>query len=231
MLWSDSDQLASARTALARDGLVQIRNYLDPDEAERLRTELAQNNQWDLALTGPQGPVSIEAQELRSQSASEQGRMMEMVRRQSRQGFSFLYLRRNVVPGDSPIARTWGSLIGSEKFIQGMRELTGDTSLVRADAHACLYRPGHFLRTHDDLYPGKKRRFAYVMNLTRDWSADWGGLLHFVDDQGRPDAVLAPHFNSLNLFRVPRQHFVSQVASYARRSRLSITGWLFAGDG
>ena len=37
---------------------------------------------------------------------------------------------------------------------------------------------------------------------------------------------MVPHFNLLNLFAVGQPHGVSQVATYAPRPRISVTGWL-----
>ncbi len=215
---------------LAARGRSQMQGFLDPAAAETLRAELEGLDSWDLALTGPQGPTAIGAAELERMSGSARGRLMETLRRQSRAGFSFIYQRRDVVPGEDPVALDFARWIGTSEFIDLMRRLTGDPELVRADAHASRYGPGHFLRTHDDTYQGKDRRFAYVLNLSLEWQPDWGGLLHFVDPAGKPVDCFAPDFNSLAIFRVPQHHFVSQVAGYARFKRYAITGWLFAGN-
>ncbi len=214
---------------LAAVGRTQLQAFLEPASAEALYVELDAITAWDLALTGPQGPTAIDAAELTTLSAARRARIMETLRRQARAGFSFVYQRRDVVPGETPVAADFGRWIQSAEFLKRMHRLTGDSELTRADGHASLYAPGHFLRTHDDTYSGKNRRFAYVLNLSRGWQPDWGGLLHFVDPAGRPVECFAPDFNSLAIFRVPQDHFVSQVASYARGKRYAITGWLFAG--
>ena len=87
------------------------------------------------------------------------------------------------------------------------------------------YRPGQFLRMHDDKSHDEDRAFAYVINLGRNWEADWGGLLQFVDDRQNVVETFTPHWNSLSLFRVPQAHQVSQVAPWAGDHRYSITGW------
>ncbi len=219
------DRAAIAQT-LDRQGYVQVDSFLDPASATPLADELNEQTQWDLSITGPDGPMAVSADELKALNPAARARLSENLRRQSRSGFSFSYLRRDVVPADNPICASWANWLASTECMSAWRELTGRPSLQRADAHACLYQPGHFLRTHDDTYSGKQRRFAYVMNFTKTWQCDWGGQLNLVDD-GEIRAVLAPHFNSLCLFQVPQDHFVSQVASYARSGRYSITGWLF----
>lgn len=217
----------AVRSALETHGYAQIDPFLATEDAARLETELDALVDWDFAVTSAKGPVVIEADELRTMSPAQRGNMLETLRRQARSGYSMAYYRRDVLPAERGVAGDFGQWIQTPAFLDLMRILTGDTSLVRADAHASLYREGSYLRTHDDTYAGKSRRFAYVLNLTRDWTADCGGLLHFVEDE-RVVATLTPRFNTLSLFRVPRTHFVSQVASYAAAKRIAITGWLFA---
>lgn len=118
------------------------------------------------------------------------------------------------------------AFLNSETFIAFMRAVTGDARIDFADAQATRYRPGHVLTAHTDESEGKNRLYAYVLNLTRDWYADWGGALTFFDTEGHIDQGFVPTFNALNIFAVPMVHAVSQVASFAPRDRLSITGWL-----
>jgi Rps23 Pro-64 3,4-dihydroxylase Tpa1-like proline 4-hydroxylase len=51
-------------------------------------------------------------------------------------------------------------------------------------------------------------------------------VLAFEGADGHIEEGFAPAFNALNLFAVPMRHAVTQVASFAPRDRLSITGWL-----
>ena len=86
---------------------------------------------------------------------------------------------------------------------------------------ACL-----ILTAHDDVAPGKHRLYAYVLNLTARWRADWGGILMFLDEEDHVAEGYTPAFNALNIFRVPQRHAVSMVAPFAGEPRISITGWI-----
>ncbi len=218
--------ITAAHEQLVEQGFAQLTPFLSPNSAEQLAGELAGEKDWDLAVTGRSGPLAISADDLKEMPAAQQAAIAENLRRQARAGFSFSYMRRDVVPSELTFCAAWADWLAASESLELWQQLTGNAALKRADAHACLYRPGHFLRTHDDTYSGKERRYAYVMNLTREWEPDWGGLLHFVHD-GASRGALAPGFNSLNIFQVPQDHFVSQVASYARQGRYLITGWLF----
>ena len=123
-----------------------------------------------------------------------------------------------------------GELAGEERIALDtnvlLRAVTGDERIDFADAQASRYRPRHLLTAHNDLSAGKNRLYAYVLNLTREWRADWGGVLMFQGDDGHVEHGWTPAFNALNLFTVPTRHAVSQVAVHAPRDRLSIVGWL-----
>ena len=118
------------------------------------------------------------------------------------------------------------AFLNGPEFLAFVRAVTGDDRIDFADAQATRYRPGHVLTGHDDVAEGKNRLYAYVLNLTRDWRADWGGVLAFEGAGGHIEEGFAPAFNALNIFAVPMRHAVTQVASFAPRDRLSITGWL-----
>ena len=94
---------------------------------------------------------------------------------------------------------------------------------------ATRFQPGHFLTRHNDNVEGKRRRIAYVLNLSRDWNPDWGGALQFFDKHDNVQCAYTPSFNTLNLLRVPSVHSVGIVAPFAASNRLSITGWLRSG--
>ena len=66
------------------------------------------------------------------------------------------------------------------------------------------------------------------MSFTKDWHPDWGGLLHFFEDNGSPRDFWVPMFNSLTLFDVRHVHSVSYVTPFAKGQRLSLTGWFCA---
>ena len=67
-----------------------------------------------------------------------------------------------------------------------------------------------------------------MLNLTPRWNAEWGGLLCFLDDEGRVTQTYTPTWNAMNLLKVPQPHFVSFVAPYASAARCSVTGWMRA---
>ena len=86
-----------------------------------------------------------------------------------------------------------------------------------------IYSPGDFLSMHTD----GARSIAFVLNLTKNWLPEYGGLLHTKNKDGTYTAYV-PEFNSLMLMDVSDEscpHFVSEVSKYAPDNRIAISGW------
>ena len=98
----------------------------------------------------------------------------------------------------------------------------------RVSAQGTRYRAGQFLTRHQDREDNENRVCAFVVNLSKNWDSDWGGLLQFHDGADRLVDSFVPYWNTLSLFRVPQSHTVSLVAPWAGADRLAITGWFLA---
>lgn len=224
---------APFRAALARDGRVQIPDLLQPAAAERLHLCLRDEVPWTLALCDDAGMRTLPHEDYQVLDENARRALFAQTAGSARGGaYRFCYdsymMPRAYIEGRDPglLLHRLLEFLNSPPYLGLMRALTGEPRIRRIDAQATRYQPGQFLRTHNDEHSGEGRLFAYVLNLTRDWRADWGGLLQFLDDEGRVDATFMPAFNSLSLFRVPRRHLVSLVAPYAETPRLAVTGWM-----
>lgn len=214
------------RQQLAQQGRVQVPDFLQPDAAERLADCLRREVPWVTAERGlPDSPAW---------TGEVARQRMPAAYRRAAEGFHFVYDRYLMVEaaktGRDPhlVLHAVLQFFNSPAFLGFIREFTGDAELAMVGAQATRYLPGQFLRAHDDQHVDEARRYAYVLNLSRDWQADWGGLLHFLDGDDRPIDSFLPRFNSLSLFKVPAMHHVGVVAPWALQPRLAITGWWHA---
>lgn len=212
---------------------VQIPDALEASLAEDLCRCLEQDVNWTVAYIGDEGSTTMSGEAFHAMGRQEIAAFQANLLARARRGFQFLYNSYMMVTaykeGRDPglLLHRVLEYLNSPAFLDPMREITGVTAIRKADAQATCYRPGHFLRHHDDSRQGDQlREVAYVINLTRNWQPDWGGLLHFHDEQGNVIETLTPRFNTLNLFRVPMDHYVSLVAPWAGGNRYAITGWL-----
>ena len=232
---NDAIDVQDARARLQRDGRVQIGSYLQEQAAERLWHCLAQEVPWTLALRDAGGARTIShAKYLAMQAEARASLLRDVADSAIGGGYRFAYESYMMVSAykerRDPGLLLHGvlELFNSAPYIGFVQALTGDTGIRRVNAQATRYRAGHFLRYHTDIDNQEGRRYAYVLNLTRDWNADWGGLLQFIDDDGSVIDTYLPRWNSLSLFKVPAGHSVSLVAPWADVDRLAITGWFLS---
>ncbi|HWE45466.1 MAG TPA: 2OG-Fe(II) oxygenase family protein [Caulobacteraceae bacterium] len=226
--------LDALKQVWARDGRLHIANVLAPPCAERIARALETRTVWSLTANAAGEVFEMPLDRLAELDPAERARIEAITADGSLERMQYLYETWRVSFFVDHGMREGGAVedlydfLNGEAFLGFVRELTGDERAAFSDAQATRYRPGHFLTTHDDTSAGRHRLCAYVLNFTRRWRPDWGGLLQFYDESGNVEAGFTPAFNALNLFSVPRAHAVSYVAPFAQGERLSVTGWVRA---
>ena len=210
---------------------VQIHDFLAPDVAAKIEQTLLNEIEWSLALCLDGEDRLFSRDEWAGMAEAERRGLIARANESGRRGFQYVF---EYYPMRAAFHEAWDppsalndvvAWIESDAFLQAVREVCGDRTVVAADCQATCYRTGHYLNQHDDMQHAS-RRLAYVLNLTRAWRTDWGGLLLFFDAAGNVAEGYAPAFNVLNLFAVPVVHAVSFVSPLAGAQRLAITGWL-----
>lgn len=222
--------------ALSREfqehGRIQIRDVLEPDAAEAIYQCLHVQVPWTLAYIDGETSATLSEQQLNGLAPAEKAALQQRIHSRARDKFQFMYNSYMMVSaykeGRNPelLLHRVLEYLNSEPYLDFARRVTGLNDIVRADAQATRYIPGHFLKNHNDLQENEGRLAAYVLGFAKDWQADWGGLLHFLDENGQVTDTFIPRFNSLTIFQVPVPHCVSYVAPFARQARYGITGWL-----
>ncbi|HET6564114.1 MAG TPA: 2OG-Fe(II) oxygenase family protein [Xanthomonadales bacterium] len=226
-------QLDLARLAgeFAAEGVLQIHQALRSEVAELLYDCVSTQVPWSLAYRDQSGPRKLWSEELAALDTNGREALDEMIYGIARQQFQFRYDSFMMVTAYKEkrnpelVLHRVIEQINSPEWIEAFRRITGFSQIRRADAQATRYVAGHFLRRHNDLNEDDGRLCAYVINLSREWQADWGGLLQILDANGQVTRTLMPSFNSISLFRVPTEHCVSPVAPFANGARYAITGW------
>jgi SM-20-related protein len=213
-------------------GRVVMPDFLQPDFAAAIEREMIEQQDWNLVFRDNNRHYDLHRIQWQALTDDNYRQLRERIIAFSQHNFQYWYynipMYDMVAEGRplSPNLQLLYQLLQSPDFIALMRQFTGVQELDFADCQATRYTDGSFLTTHDDEVTDKNRYCAYVLGLTQDWQADWGGLLTFPDKENREGEYFLPGFNSLSLFSVPQPHFVSMVNPMAQRARLSITGWL-----
>ena len=225
--------------ALAReyalDERLRIENLLAPDFAERLHTACRDDVPYEFICHVDGNNVVIPEDELRQMSRDEQDKLQKQMIDEASRGVGFFYsgyqmVRAKTNTDDPKLAflHSMFDFVNSEEMLSFIAAISGRSDLNSADAHYTRYTPGQFLTRHKDDITTEGRRIAYVMGFSKDWHPDWGGLLHFYEDDGSGRDFWIPAFNSLSLFDVRHVHSVSYVTPFAKQQRLSLTGWFCA---
>jgi Rps23 Pro-64 3,4-dihydroxylase Tpa1-like proline 4-hydroxylase len=168
--------------------------------------------------------------ELKSLPQAQLNILTHKIYAEASKGVGFYYGRfvLNHNKNNEPIVQQAFDFLNSQSTLDAIKKISGCDDIVAASAQVTRYYPGNFLTRHNDVNENEQRRVAYVLNLTPDWHPDWGGLLQFYQQDGTPRDAWTPLFNTLTLFDVNHVHGVTYVAPYAKKPRLSITGWFRA---
>jgi Rps23 Pro-64 3,4-dihydroxylase Tpa1-like proline 4-hydroxylase len=224
---------ASLAARFAAEGRVQIRDVLTARTADTIAGILERETPWGLAsAVGKEKPTVHRAEALRTMNDSSRAALGERLTHAVKSGdYAFLYAQYPMLQAylerwqpDHPLDLLLEH-VNDQPLMELVRDVTNMPELVKADAQATLFAPGHFLSMHDDSHVAEGWRVAYVFGFAREWRPDWGGYLMFYDDDDDVIAGLRPRFNTLNLFAVPQRHNVTYVVPSAPVRRLAITGW------
>lgn len=227
---NDKNVVTQVRTLLARGGRVHVPELFAMAAAKEL-LEACRELDWKLVFRGARTNYDFASKDVNALEVGQKAALLDSVNAQATTGFQYLYDSYRIsdfAEGGTlsgPLARFFAAL-NSDEMLQRFRALTGDDRIEYLDAQATRFRPGHFLTAHDDHQPDKHRLYAYVINLTPVWRADYGGLLMFIGDDGHISEAYTPRWNALNILKVPQPHAVSVVAPFAHGARYSITGWM-----
>lgn len=114
-----------------------------------------------------------------------------------------------------------------DELLKFISDVSGTKYTATDEVFAACYSIGDFLSPHIDSPNGT---LGFVLQLTKDWLPEYGGMLHFMDDdRTMVERIEVPEYNTLTLFHLPENkgkwHFVSAVAPGTPEIRLTYTGW------
>lgn len=216
-----------------KHGRLHVPNILEAIDAAGVYESLNDAASWTRSIHLEEGrDIDISVKELDEMSSEERANFEISLSNGSTDSLQYVFdtirISTSINVGYSvpPSMVDLNRFFNSSEFLEFVRRLTGDDRAAFADVMATRYLPGHFLTAHGDENPAERRLYAYVLNLTPQWRADWGGVLMFLDEDGHVAEGYVPAFNALNIFSVPQTHAVSMVTRFAQFPRLSVTGWI-----
>lgn len=219
------------RDELQERGRIHIPDFLAEESARSMHELLAGPVPWKIAYNEGEQAVEADPEKVEALQPQHRQQFINQIMKGAASGFQYLYNYYNVTDAAEhgldeghPI-HMLNEFANGEAFMDFLKRMTKREDIIQADVFAGKFGPGHFLLDHDDAYEKHGRVAAYVLNMTPQWRADWGGHLVFYDDQGNIIDGLVPTFNALNMFLVPASHAVTYVTPFAGASRFTVTGW------
>ncbi len=228
-MYINQHDLVGLSSLLIQDKHLVIEDFLTKEFSKRIGLCLEKEVDWGVACRIDKiSKTFLQANDFTDLDLEVQAKFKS----QSHEEFQFLYNTYMMVTAyldkrdPSHFLNRVLEWLNTKETLDFFRRLTQQKNIVKTTAQATRYLPGHFLTQHNDENIEEGRLYAYVLGLSKDWNPDWGGILNILDDKGNIVKSIAPKYNSLSLFKVPQNHFVSYVTPFAKRERLSITGWL-----
>jgi SM-20-related protein len=213
----------------AKSDRLQIEDFLELPDARKLAESLEPLD-WRLVLNSGSRHVDMHPTQLAALQPAQQAAILAEVKKNAVHHFQYLYENLPVYDMieagqlEHRLLKTAYETMNSPAVRDFLTKVTGEATDF-CDMQATRFSPGHFLTIHSDNAVGKNRKLAYVLSLTGGWSPTWGGQLQFLDGRDHVTGSFMPRFNALSVFKVPTSHHVSQVANFAPKGRVSLTGW------
>lgn len=206
---------------------LSIPHFLQLEFAELLYSHVIHEKNWTLA-TGIDA-TKYEKASIPSNEKINISQIKNVNNAFSNDHFSYIFYRsmNNNPKNMSYIEFLVRKTFSSQEFIERLNKITNLNLTQLTTLFLSKYKAGSFLSPHSDKGNG---RLAFVLNLTKNWKPQYGGILHFMND-ARTEITdsFVPQFNQFVIFYVPEQkgisHFVSSVVQNVKYSRYSITGW------
>lgn len=170
-------EAATYTRLFAEHGRVQIPEALDTGYAEALENCLKTEVPWGLSIMENGKGRTFTAEELQQMQRADWQKLLRDVELSSRQGYQFIFNAYQIVTAWKEkrdphlLLHPFFEFMNSRPVLDFARHLTGCNDIVKADAQATRYLPGHYLRRHNDFGQQSAtdyRLVAYVLNLSRD---------------------------------------------------------------
>jgi SM-20-related protein len=216
----------------ARSRRIHIPGVFAEDSARWLYDVLSTATCWNTVLNSDVAVYDLTPETIQSFAPGQWDQFRNAFVASASQSFKYMFENCRLSEAGEPFGQSdhpLGALVAflnAPETLRTFRQITGHAQIARVDVQATRYGPGHFLHPHDDIDETKGRLAAYVLNMTPEWRAEWGGVLNFLDEDGHVAEGYVPRFNAINIFDVGMSHYVSYVAPFATHPRLSVTGWL-----
>ena len=226
--------VAELSESFARDKSVQILDFLDEKESINLYDWLNSDmpeHWWVTSIVGARSGDCNKVEKIQNKPDTKKLRAIKIKEANEtflNGGWSYVFDRTTYHDAKcNCIECQFLEFLRSGDMLDFVKSVTEIDVQKLAHAFSSRYLSNFFLSPHPDRKQGK---IGFVYSLSKDWRPEWGGNLHFMDEDYRTvTRTVVPVFNKLTLFDIPARggvpHYVSHVVPTVKTKRLSITGW------
>jgi len=216
-----------------KNKVVVIKDFLKESEIERLYrwfSEEMPSNWWDVSSFPSMDDDSVSFIRNEEENTEEIKQNYAYVLSKFAEGkfaYNFFRTRDNHFEDCTCHECNLRKWLVSEENLGFINKITDEEYTGSDEVFAACYTAGDFLSPHVDSPNGT---LGFVLHMTKNWLPEYGGLLHFMDDDRKVvERIEVPEYNSLTLFYLPENkgkwHFVSPVSPGTPEIRLTYTGW------
>jgi Rps23 Pro-64 3,4-dihydroxylase Tpa1-like proline 4-hydroxylase len=204
---------------------LKIDNFLNANFAESLYNSSISEKNWILASGIDKN--KYEKKHIPQNDKINQAQIKNVNNAFGKDQFSYAFYRSMNGEKMNYHEFTLRKILNSTEFISILNEITNLNLTKLNTLFMSKYVSGNFLSTHSDKGNG---RLAFVINLSKNWKPQYGGNLHFLnEDRNEIIDTFVPGFNNLTIFYVPENtgipHYVSHIAPNVKNQRFAISGW------
>ena len=204
---------------------IKITSFLTPEFLQVLSKHIITEKKWKLATGIDANKYEKDVTPQNEKANALQIKNVANAFGQDR--FSYIFYRGFSGKNMSICEFTIRKVLGSPEFIEFLNSITGLGLTQLTTLFLSKYKSGNFLSPHSDKGNG---RLAFVLNLSMGWKPQYGGNLHFMnEDRTEIIETVVPEYNSFYVFYVPEgngiPHFVGHVVPGVKLLRYAVTGW------
>jgi len=220
--------------SFARNKSVQILDFLKEEESNKLHDWLNSNmpeDWWFTSVLNQKDKDYSGAENI--QRVSDSDELINLKIKGANKSFmdgDFSYVFDRTLPHGAKcncLECQFLEFLKSEFMLFFVKSITGINVQKTNEVFSSRFLSNFFLSPHSDKGKGK---IGFVYSLSKSWRPEWGGNLHFMEDDYKAvTRTIVPVFNRLTLFDIPSRdgipHYVSHVIPDVKTKRISITGW------
>ena len=220
--------------SFAHNKSVQILDFLKEEESNKLHDWLNSNmpeDWWFTSVLNQKDKDYSGAENIQRVSDSEE--LINLKIKEANKSFmdgDFSYVFDRTLPHAATcncLECQFLEFLKSEFMLFFVKSITGINVQKTNEVFSSRFLSNFFLSPHGDKGKGK---IGFVYSLSKSWRPEWGGNLHFMEDDYKTvTRTIVPVFNRLTLFDIPSRdgipHYVSHVIPDVKTKRISITGW------